>query len=116
MEATRDEAMSWGVCISAIVIVEMAAVDMYAVVKYELLTVMEEAVRFWIFAAAVASGKAKVFNTPHMVEVLGITVKNPYGWVILYILLLAPPPSKNVIPWVVLSVIMLLDPGGAVEL
>jgi hypothetical protein len=51
-----------------------------------------------------------------MVEVLGITVKNPYGWVILYILLLAPPPSKNVIPWVVLSVIMLLDPGGAVGL
>lgn len=39
--------------------------------------VMEEAVRFWIFAAAVASGKANVFKRPHMLEVLGITVKNP---------------------------------------
>jgi len=51
-----------------------------------------------------------------MLEVFGITVKNPYGWVILYILLLGPPPSKNVIPWVVLMVIILLDAGGAVEL
>ena len=116
MEATRDEVVSWGVCIAAIVMVEMTALDIYAVVKYELFTVMEEAVRFWIFAAAVASGKAKVFNTPHMLEVFGITVKNPYGWVILYILLLGPPPSKNVIPWVVLSVIILLDAGGTVEL
>jgi hypothetical protein len=112
----RDEVMSWGVCMDAIVIVEMLALDIYAVAKYELLTVMEEAVRFWIFAAAVASGKANVFKTPHMLEVLGITVKNPYGWVILYILLLAPPPSKNVIPWVVLRVIILLDAGGDVEL
>ena len=116
MEATRDEAMSWGVCMTAMAIVEIVAVDIYAVVKYELRTVMEEAVRFWIFAAAVASGKAKVFNTPHIVEVLGMTVRNPYGWVILYILLLGPPPSKNVIPWVVLRVIILLDAGGAVEL
>lgn len=116
MEATRDEVVSWGVCMAAIVMVEMAAVDIYAVVKYELRTVMEEAVRFWIFAAAVASGKANVFKTPHIVEVLGITVRNPYGWVILYILLLGPPPSKNLIPWVVLSVIILLDAGGAVEL
>lgn len=116
MEATSDEVVSWGVCMAAIVMVEMAALDIYAVVKYELFTVMEEAVRFWIFAAAVASGKAKVFNTPHIVEVLGITVRNPYGWVILYILLLGPPPSKNVIPWVVLTVIILLDAGGAVAL
>jgi hypothetical protein len=62
---------------AAIVMVEMAALDIYAVLKYELLAVIEEAVRFWILAAAVASGKAKVFNTPHIVEVLGITVKNP---------------------------------------
>ena len=116
MEATRDEAMSWGVCMLAMAIVEIVAVDIYAVVKYELRTVMEEAVRFWILAAAVASGKAKVFNTPHIVDVLGITVKNPYGWVILYILLLGPPPSKNVIPWVVLNVIILLVAGGAVAL
>lgn len=101
---------------AAIVMVEIAALDIYAVVKYELFTVMEEAVRFWIFAAAVASGKAKVFTTPHMLEVLGTTVINPYGWVILYMLLLGPPPSKNVIPWVVLSVIILLDAGGAVAL
>ena len=116
VEATRDEAMSWGVCILAIAIVEIVAVDIYAVLKYELLAVIDEAVRFWILAAAVASGKAKVFNTPHIVDVLGITVKNPYGWVILYILLLGPPPSKNVIPWVVLNVIILLVAGGAVAL
>jgi hypothetical protein len=77
VEATRDEVTSWGVCMAAIVMVEMAALDIYAVLKYELLAVIEEAVRFWILAAAVASGKAKVFNTPHIVEVLGITVKNP---------------------------------------
>jgi hypothetical protein len=94
----------------------MFALDIYAVVKYEFLTVIDEAVRFWIFAAAVASGKANVFKTPHIVEVLGMTVRNPYGWVILYVLLFGPPPSKNVIPWVVLSVIILLDAGGAVEL
>jgi len=116
VEATRDEVTSWGVCMAAIVMVEMFALDIYALSKYELRTVMEEAVRFWILAAAVASGKANVFKTPHMLEVFGITVKNPYGWVILYILLLGPPPSKNVIPWVVLIVIILLDPGGAVEL
>ena len=116
MDATRDDAKSWGVCIVAMIILEMAAVDIYTLSKYELRTVMEEAVRFWIFAAAVASGKAKVFNTPHIVEVLGMTVRNPYGWVILYILLLVPPPSKNVIPWVVLRVIILFDAGGAVAL
>jgi len=116
VEAMRDEVVSWGVCIAAIDMVEMAAVDIYAVVKYELFTVIEEAVRFWIFAAAVASGKANVFKTPHILEVLGITVKNPYGWVILYMLLSGPPPSKNLIPWVVLIVIILFDAGGAVEL
>jgi hypothetical protein len=73
----RDEVMSWGVCIAAIVMVEMFALDIYALSKYEFRTVIEEAVRFWIFAAAVASGKANVFKTPHMLEVLGITVKNP---------------------------------------
>jgi hypothetical protein len=91
---------------AAIVMVEIFALDIYELSKYELRTV----------AAAVASGKANVFKTPHMLEVFGITVKNPYGWVILYILLLGPPPSKNVIPWVVLMVIILLDAGGAVEL
>jgi hypothetical protein len=79
VEAMRDDVVSWGVCIAAIVIVEIFALDIYAVLKYELLMVMEEAVRFWIFAAAVASGKANVFKRPHMLEVLGITVKNPYG-------------------------------------
>lgn len=33
MEATRDEVVSWGVCIAAIVMVEIFALDIYAVVK-----------------------------------------------------------------------------------
>ena len=33
MEAMRDEVMSWGVCIAAIVMVEMLALDIYALSK-----------------------------------------------------------------------------------
>lgn len=43
---------------------------------------IDDAVRFWIFAAVEPLGKANVLRTPQIVDVFGVIVRNPYGCVI----------------------------------
>ena len=56
---------------------DIAAVDILAFIAWRLLVSIETALRVFIFAAAEASGNAKVFSKAHPCVVLGVIVRNP---------------------------------------
>jgi hypothetical protein len=50
-----------------------------------------------------------------MLDVFGVTVRNPYRWLIVYILLLSPPPFKNFISFTVLRIMVFVTEALPVE-
>jgi hypothetical protein len=74
-----------------------------ALLVYKLLKVAKFALIIFMFAAVLWSGNAKVFKTAHIFGVIGVTVKNPKGWLIVYALQLGPSRKFN--PFVVLTII-----------
>jgi hypothetical protein len=56
------------------------------------------------FAVWLPSGKAYVLTTPQILDVFGVTVMKPYGWLMLYKLPEGPPPFKN---FILLTVLMI---------
>ena len=74
-----------------------------ALFAYKVLKVTRFALIIFMFAAALWSGNAKVFTTAQIFVVLGVTVKKPKGWLIIYALQLGP--SRKFKPFVVLTII-----------
>ena len=56
-----------------------------------------------------------MLTTPQMLDVFGVTVRNPKGWLIVYILLFGPPPFKNFILFTVLRTIVFVTEALPVE-
>ena len=52
---------------------------------------------------------------PQMLDVFGVTVRNPKGWLIVYMLLLGPPPFKNFISFIVLRIMVFVTEALPVE-
>ena len=56
-----------------------------------------------------------MLTTPQMLDVLGVTVRNPKGWLIVYMLLFGPPPFKKLIAFTVLRTMVLVAEALPVE-